>query len=727
MAALSNAIYVGSLENPLYYFENDDIHSVSSMQSVALVGQNLAIDQFSPVVSDKFENIHNVTRFYTADGSEIMTADGKIFAIDVSEHLLPSGIISIPYGTPVWYYNNGNLIGRFYLESVTRQGANEYKLNCVSAIGLLDKMYHKGGLYTSTTFGEVLADILADDRGNPVIEYDIDIDVSSVNVSGWLPYAKKRDNLYQLIFANGVNIIKNPDGSPKFTFIHTAQEDSEEIPDAEIFYGGSVEYQTPYSKIEVKEHTYAYIPEDEPVSLYDNSEGEAVINEQIWFSDAPIYVPSITASEGLQIISATVNGAVISGSGKLEGIPYVHATKTVTMENTEYQGDEKIVSVEDATLVNLLNSNNLALRLYNFYCSRPNNTMKIIRNSMIFRDERCGKPYRFVNPFYEEENAYLAEMDINASSFNRAECVWYADYEPAGQMGLYHHCQILTGSGTWRVPEGVEQIYVVMIGGGQGGQSGAPGFNGSDASTYTNVAIDKDLSKIWYGAEGGAGGQGGQGGKPGRVFRVTIPHEALAGSYRYSCGAGGAGGAATGFLPDTESELRSALEAENPGVEYSDAQIAQMVAQQEALSGNWQPVDGALGGVTTFGAFSTDDQGSYVPQSAGIYEPLSAQYFAQQGKRGQKGGKGGARKVKQNDGTEYWTTDGETVTFDGKSYQGGRKGADRTTLPSLPEASFIAYGGNGAGAAVGLAADGTHGAMNGGSAPEANWRVEENT
>ena len=82
----------------------------------------------------------------------------------------------------------------------------------------------------------------------------------------------------------------------------------------------------------------------------------------------------------------------------------------------------------------------------------------------------------------------------------------------------------------------------------------------------------------------------------------------------------------------------------------------------------------------------------------------------------QKGGKGGSRKVSQNDGTEYWTTEGETITFDGKSYQGGRKGADRTTLPSLPEARFVAYGGNGAGAAVGLDAA-YNSRMNGGDAP----------
>lgn len=723
MAILNNRIYVGSLEEPIFYFENDSVSKVPSMQSVALVGQQLSIDSFSPVVSDSFDNVHNV-EIFRADGDEILLSDNKTFALNIDETPVASDLILLPYGTPVWYFNNENMVGKFYIDHVTRTGANDYELSCVSAIGLLDKMYHSGGLYTSSTFGSILSEILAGEDGDPVIDYDIDLDVSTVNVTGWLPYDTKRNNLYQLIFANGVNIIKNPDGAPRFTFIHTATEDSQEIRDENIYFGGSVDYQTPYSKVEVKEHTFAYVAEDDPVTLYDNSEGEAVINEQIWFSNAPVYVPSITASEGLTVISATPNGARISGIGKLEGVPYVHATKTVTMEAEERTGDEKIVSVEDCTLVNLINSNNLALRLFNFYCSRPNGTIKVIKNSIIFNDERCGKPYRFKNPFGEVENAFLAEMDISASSFNKADCVFYADYEPAGQMGLYHNCQILTGSGNWSVPEGVEQIYVVMIGGGQGGSSGYPGFNGSDATTYTNVDTDKDISKMWYGAEGGEGGAGGAGGRPGRVYSVTISGDDLAAAYHYECGSGGAGGAATGYLPDTESELRSALEAENPGVVYSDTQIATMVQNQKTESGTWTTNAGTDGTATTFGSFSSADQGSYIPQSAGIYEPISAQYFAQNGKRGSNGGKGGSRKIENNDGTSYWTTEGESINFNGSAYRGGRTGQNRTTCEELPQAIFTAYGGNGAGAAVGISAlDHVH--MNGEDAPEASYIVNE--
>lgn len=725
MAVFSNTIYVGSLTDPMYVFRNEDIHSVPSMQAVALVGQDLSIDTFSPVVSDTWDNVHNV-EILRAEGAEIVTADGQILAIHIESVPQASDLRYIPYGTPVWYYNGDNLIGKFYIDHITRQAANKYELNCVSAIGLLDRMQHAGGLYRSATFGDVLADILAGDDGKPVIDYICDFDVATVNVTGWLPHDTKRNNLYQLIFANGVNIIKSPDGTPQFTFIHAAAEDSAEIADADIFLGGSVDYQTPYSKVDVTEHTYAYVPDDQPVSLYDNSESDTVVNEQIWFSKAPVYVPSITATEGLTIHSVTENGAVVSGNGKITGIPYVHATKTITMRAEDYTGEEKIVSVANCTLVSLVNSNNLALRLYNFYCQRPNSTIKIIKNSIRVTDQRCGKPYRFTNPFGEQENAYLAEMDITASSFNRAECVFYADYEPAGQMGLYHNCVVLTGSGTWQVPEGVEQIYAVLIGGGQGGASGFPGANGSDASGMTEVNRNKDLSKIWYGAEGGSGGKGGAGGQPGRVFKITIPGESLAASYVYSCGTGGDGGAETGFLPDTESELRSALEAEHPNTEYSDTEIANMVLAQQAASGGWASNPGSPGTVTRFGSFSSDDTGSYIPQAAGVYEPISARYFAQPGKSGEPGGKGGARKIENNDGTYVYATDGETVTFGGIGYAGGRTGNSRTAS-SLPEAEFVAYGGNGAGAAVGLAADASHGAMNGGSAPEAYWTVEEDT
>ena len=143
MGALKNQIYVGSLQNPTYYFENDQISVCPSSQAVALVGQELSIDIFSPVVADSEENLHDVYHFRSSDGQEIVTGVGEIYAIDVSENETGSDLINLEDGTPVWYFHNGGLSGKFYSDTVTRQARNRYKLNCTSAIGRLQKKFQK--------------------------------------------------------------------------------------------------------------------------------------------------------------------------------------------------------------------------------------------------------------------------------------------------------------------------------------------------------------------------------------------------------------------------------------------------------------------------------------------------------------------------------------------------------------------------------------------------------
>ena len=747
MFARRNQIYIGSLTDPDYYFENDQIKLCPTAQAVALVGQELSIDVFSPVVSDSEENLLDILHFRSSDGQEIQTGVGQIYAVDTANSGTGSDLINLEYGTPVWCYHEGELVGKFYINTVNRQARNKYQLNCVSAIGLLEKKRHGGDLYTASTFGVVLAHILADGlhgQGSPVIDYVIDDDVASLPVSGWLPYASKRSNLYQLIFANGVNIIKNYDGRPRFTFVYTATEgNSAAIETGNIYDGGSVEYTKPYSKVSISEHTYTAITDVEPVTLFDNSTGTAVSNEEIWFDNAPIIVSSLAVEGGLTIVSATVNSAVISGNGKLTGIPYTHSMRTVSRSNV-LVSEEKTVSVEDCTMVNLINSENLLNRLYAFYC--PADFIKKITNAIIYGAERCGKAYRFKNPYGEIETAFLASMGITASSVNKAECEWHSNYSPAGQAGLFQHVVILTPvwdeeneewvyEGDWEVPDGVTEFKAVLISGGTGGGSGWPGQNGEDARTYTDIEQTADLSAVWYGAEGGDGGAGGAGGSPGRVKVFSVANAVPGTEYHYVLGQGGEGGAATGFIPDTVNELRNALENENPDTEYTDAQIEAMIAQEDTdwiidpTDPNYGPNAGTDGTATTFTdgttTWSTADNDGYTP-TGGVYEPINDNFYALAGKVGIRGGKGGARKVESNNNFN-WVTDGEDVTGDdGTVYHGGSTGHSLTSVDGLSEAKLIAYGGNGAGAAVGIDRL-THEHINGGSDQETDWSVTEDT
>ena len=57
MAAISNRIYIGDRDHPSFFFDNDSILEANVVQNVALVGQELSIDSFTPVVQDDLANL----------------------------------------------------------------------------------------------------------------------------------------------------------------------------------------------------------------------------------------------------------------------------------------------------------------------------------------------------------------------------------------------------------------------------------------------------------------------------------------------------------------------------------------------------------------------------------------------------------------------------------------------------------------------------------------------
>ena len=734
--AIRNKIYIGSLDNPSYYFENDRITEAEAVQNVSLIGQELSVDTFTPTVQDDMTNLISAEIFRSSDGQYIYTAIGEIYAVDVDDSIFASGLIQLDYGTPVWFYQNDTLVGKFYVESVRRTGANSYQIQTVSAIGLLNSMYHAGGMFMGTTFGVVLAHILASGihgTGDPVIEYYIDDDVANLPVSGWLPYATKRQNLYQLVFANGVNIVKNIDGNPRFTFIYTAPSDMEEVDEEVIYLEGSVDYSNPYSQVSVMEHTYTEPVNGESIVLFDNTGAEAVDHKEVFFSNAPVVISTINASAGLTFTSATVNSAIVSGSGQLTGVLYLHSIRETTFGDPQ-SSDDKTISVPDCTMVNVINSQNLLLRLYAFYC--PEGHIEVVRGSIQYNGERCGKVYRLKNAFRETVTAYMSSMTFTVSSFNKADIELYANYTPAGQQGLYKNVIILDAAtfaedgGTFTVPDGVTEMKVVLIGGGTGGGSGWPGHNGEDAITYTEVESTADLTAIWYGAEGGDGGDGGDGGSPGKIYTVLLQNPNA--TYSYTIGTGGEGGAHTGYIPDTVDELRAAMENEHPGTEYTDNELQNMINTYENSGWAGSPNPGSAGTASTFGIYTSADG---VAPTGGYYEPITDQFFATGGNAGIRGGKGGARQIQSN-GTFNWTTDGEDVTdFDGTVYKGGSTGRLFTDVDGLSEATgkVKAYGGNGAGAAVGIGKDRVspetglllYPHINGASDQEFDWYIAE--
>ena len=505
MKAIPNKVIIGDEQNPLLTFYNDNIKEVTEETAVSPIGAELFIDQFVPIVNYGLLIQYIIAPADREDYDRIVSADGYTICSKWNYD-----IRNVPYGTPVRFYVNGRINGLFYCDNVERQGKNLFKINCMSAIGLMNRQRSKGGIYTGQRFDAVLAEIIGNEYS-----YEIEPDVAELQVYGWLPYSTRRRNLHQLLVAYGVTITRSDTGGMLFTFLKAI--DSQEIPSSRVFNGGSVVYGEPASRVEVLEHGYYYLSTTEYEVLYD-TQAEVVENTIVTF-DKPIYAPSLTVEEGgnLTISSSGTNYAVVSGTGILKGKPYVHTVKRLTADN-ENALTEKIVTVEEATLVTAANSENVLKRLSAYYFHATT-----VQNSIIVDGEKAGKRYSFENAFHEPTNAFLAKKSTMVSSFLKAECEWIQDYVPVAEGTSFNKRVILELTDSeqqWDIPDSVYEkdvpkIRCVLIGRGSDGVSGEDG----EAGGYGN---DNE------GGVGGAGGKGGKGGAGGKVFSVTIDCTSLA-------------------------------------------------------------------------------------------------------------------------------------------------------------------------------------------------------
>lgn len=497
MFAIPNRVTIGSLDSPLLVFTNEEIINVVEETGTSAVGDELFIDQFVPIVKYALYIQYIVLPKDTNKYKGVLTKEGKVLCSYYNYD-----IRKIPYGTPVRFYNNGKLAGIYYCSSVSRISKLEFKIECVSPIGMMGKQRHQGGVYVGKRFDAVLEEIIGSDY-----EYEVDPDVAAILVYGWLPYSTRRANLHMLLMAYGVTITKSDTKVMLFTFVNALE--SADIPEDRILSDGTVEYGEPASRIEIVEHSYHYLPTVEYEVLFD-TQGEDVSSTIVTF-DHPIYVDSLTAEEDdtLTITSKGTNYAVINGAGVLKGKPYIHNTKLISKNNSEAT-TEKLVTVDTNTLITMANSDNCLSRLSDYYFNAT-----IISESIVQDEECVGKRYAIHNPFKEPVSGFLTHMLTNLSSFKQAQCEFIANYMPKASGTSFSAMTLLNPTDTeqqWTIPDSVfkkdnPRIRCVLIG------KGLDGGNGSNGSAGGS---DED------GGPGGKGGLSGKGGRGGKILSVSI-------------------------------------------------------------------------------------------------------------------------------------------------------------------------------------------------------------
>lgn len=453
-------------------------------------------------------------------------------------------ILSFQRNAPLRYYNDDILTGIFYVQSIKRTSASTYTIEADSAIGILAEGQHYGGIYTGETVGEILPSICGS------VPYILHFSLSKIALYGWLPIATPRDNLAQVLFAIGATVKTDRNGILRIESLWDGI--SGNVGKNKLFEGPKASHSSKVTRVAVTEHQYVQGAEEA-----DLFEGSTQPGDVITFSE-PMH--SLTAS-GFTVLESGANYAKVSaGTGTLKGKKYIHNTRQISrnIEEGRNQETENVKSITEATLVSLVNSSSVANRLKNYYtCSET------IDGDIVLGQLSPGDVVTTYHPYDKSDvQACIESLDITVSGTLRAKSKQLVGYRPLQieQTVIYDEHELLIGSGEWAVPEGVSEVRIVLISGGQAGYNGQSGEKGTASGNIVRRDNDYQTTKVQAGQSGsisatatqsysgGSAGQGGEGGAPGiagNVLQTTIsvnPGDKIF----YSCGTGGASNGASG-------------------------------------------------------------------------------------------------------------------------------------------------------------------------------------
>jgi hypothetical protein len=675
--ALPNEIFIGSEDSPLYYYDNDSLilNSLKGTFNCDLISNEIPVDTFSFSVRFEYRSVLVYAPMINSQSyhAGYRDTDGTVYALDdpAGREAVRNYLRDLPYGTPVWWYCDGRLIAKGYIQTVERTSATTWKVTCMSGIGLLAEKDHPGGIYTGQSFEDVLADIVGG-----AFEYALAPGLAEMAVFGWIPYAKARENLHSLLFAQGVTVKRYE--LKDFIFQFPPNGVDKVVPDSRVALGGSVSANLKANEANVTEHSFLPLQTDEEVVLFDNT-GLATADHLLVVFSEPMH--DLAVSGTLTIDESHVNYAVVSGIGALTGKVYTHTRLIVTVSTAENGDAIRSKSVSDNCLINEANSQNAARRVLSYYAIEDT-----FKSKIMLTDEKPGDMVRIRNPFKDISEAHIEKMDILATSVIGASMELTEGFNAQWVGNNFQNAVLIDADGTFTVPAGVTRIRVVLIQGGSGGQGGQGGHKGvgyfhGDQWSVHHEDTPWPMTVIYYEDQPlYEGGEAGAPGSAGKIFSVDIdvtPGDVAT----FSIGAAGTGGAAG--VRDTT---------------YGD------------YGTRGQP--GTAGTHTTMslnGRTYTSGDGAVSP--TGYLYLFGNLILGKPGEAGHKGGAGGQTNVDSLYGWQYASglPGGSVGQWAGGA---GGSGAKYKWWPNVPDSDErawqLASGGGGGGAAWGHAGKNTH-------------------
>lgn len=317
------------------YFYGDELRKVKLIQQIDPISSEIAIN--------------------TAD----FTIDSK------SDY-----VYSFQTKQPLSIYFNGELKATTFVKSAKRRSRTLWQIQSEDYIGLLDSVPFYGGIYVNKNAVELMGEIFAVAK----VPFQISAVFNDAVVTGYIPYTNCREALMQVAFA--IQAVVDTSNSEVVDVYALNNEIKQTIPLNRVMQGQNFVDEETVTSVEVTSHTY--LPISEKSDVYNADESGTGENVFVKFSE-PLHDLSIINGE---IVSRGTNYAIINANQGcvLSGEKYEHTTSTHRKNNPSVLASdlEKIVAVNDATLVGAGNVDNVLEKCYNWLTNNNKVNLKII-------------------------------------------------------------------------------------------------------------------------------------------------------------------------------------------------------------------------------------------------------------------------------------------------------------------------------------------------------------
>lgn len=300
---------------------------------------------------------------------------------------------------PLNVYFNGELLATTFVKKATRQSKFLWNIQSEDYIGIMDGVPYYGGIY----YGANAVDVLTDIFNVAKVPFVVDDIFADATVTGYIPYTTCREALMQVAFA--IQAVVDTSNSDLVKVFALSDEVKQEIPLNRIMQGQNFVDDETATGVEVTAHAYKQITDTQTV--YDANESGTGENIFVKFSE-PLHDLSITNGT---IKQSGTNYAVIDANSGciLSGQKYEHTTQTKRKNDETILSSEieRIMAVDNATLVSSANLDNVLEKCYNWFTRINTTNLKIIEGR---HDDGTSDQKVLVGDMITCETEYLGEV-----------------------------------------------------------------------------------------------------------------------------------------------------------------------------------------------------------------------------------------------------------------------------------------------------------------------------